>query len=360
MSKTTKIVVFSAIALLILAMAFYPKIKSMLAGDDDSKPVTTATVNRAPLEISVKVIQPGKLTDGIPVVSNFIPDEEVNLSFEASGKVTNIYFKEGSNVRKGELLAKVNDAPLRAELLKLEAQIPLARERVFRQQTLLAKDAVSQEAFEQVTTELDKLNADIELVKARILQTELRAPFDGVIGLRQVSEGAYVSSSTVIASLTKIIPLKIEFSVPEQHALLLKPGMEVLFSTSNDLDTHSASIYAVEPSIDLSTRQQKARALFTNPKGLMRPGQTVYLQIQSREIADALVVPNEAVIAEMGRDIIYVYSQGQAIQTEVVKGIRTSSDVQILQGLQPGDTIITTGVMQLRDRMSVNIVKVEG
>ncbi|MDL2241895.1 efflux RND transporter periplasmic adaptor subunit [Bacteroidales bacterium OttesenSCG-928-L03] len=358
MNKTTKILVFSAIVLLIIGMAFYPKIKLHFAGEDSTPSAPTGAAGRKPLEVSAKIMQPEKLTDGISVISSFIPDEEVNLSFEASGKITEIYFREGTNVRKGELLAKINDAPLRAELLKLEAQIPLARERVYRQETLLAKDAVSQEAFEQVTTELDKLNADIELVKARIAQTELRAPFDGVIGLRQVSEGAYVSPSTIIASLTKVIPLKIEFSVPEQHALLLKPGMPIQFTTSHDLEAHTAFIYAVEPSLDLSIHQQKARARFANADGKMRPGQTAYLQVQSREIEDALLVPNEAIIAEMGRDIIYVYSGGQAVQTEVEKGIRASSDVQILQGLNPGDTIITTGVMQLRDRMPVNLVNI--
>src|SRR5690606_17188006 len=141
-----------------------------------------------------------------------LPDEEVDLTFETSGKITDIYFEEGSYVEKGTLLAKVNDEPLLAELKKLEARLPLAEARVYRQRTLLEKDAVSQETYQTVITELETLKADIELTKARIAQTELKAPFNGIIGLRSVSEGAYASPSVVVAKLTKISPLKVEFS----------------------------------------------------------------------------------------------------------------------------------------------------
>lgn len=144
-----------------------------------------------------------------------MPDEEVDLSFETSGKIIDINFTEGSFVTKGQLLAKVNDSQLQAQLDRLKAQMPLAEDRVFRQNALLQRDAVSKEAYEQVKTELATLHADIENIKANIDMTELRAPFDGVIGLRQVSVGAYASPTTVIAKLTKITPLKVEFAVPE-------------------------------------------------------------------------------------------------------------------------------------------------
>ncbi len=253
------------------------------------------------------------------------------------------------------MLAKVNDAPLQAELKKLEAQIPLASDRVFRQKSLLEKDAVSQETYEQVSTELEKLNADIELIKSHIVQTELRAPFDGIIGLRQVSEGAFASPTTVVAVLTKIIPLKLEFSINERQANDVKRGTNLSFLVEGGLDTYNASVYAVEPQLDLNTRTMKARALYSNPGGRLKPGRTVSIEIKLKEIKDALIAPSEAVIAEMGRDIAYLYKNGKAHQVVLEKGLRTESGVQIIDGIQAGDTLIITGVMQLRDDIPVKI-----
>ena len=168
------------------------------------------------LHVNALVIRPQHLTDDIFTTSTLLPDEEVDLSFETSGKIVSIDFEEGTPVKKGQLLAKVNDKPLQAQLSKYKAQVKLAEDRVYRQSTLLEKDAVSQEAYEQARTELATLNADIELCEANIALTELRAPFDGIIGLRRVSEGAYASPTVVVAKLTRIAPLKIEFGVPER------------------------------------------------------------------------------------------------------------------------------------------------
>ena len=358
MSKTTKIILFLIIGTLILGMALYPsfskKEKKEKEEKENSAPVPT---ERSSLNVAIKILQPEKLMDKANLTGSFLPDEEVDLTFEASGKITDIFFKEGSFVKKGTLLAKVNDSPLLAELQKLEAQIPLAEDRVFRQNALLEKDAVSREAYEQVKTELEKLNADIDLVKARIAQTELRAPFDGMIGLRQVSEGNYVTPTGIIATLTKISPLKIEFSVNEKHSNYVNPGTPILFSATDNLNTYKAQVYAVESRIDAKTRTKKARAVYPNTDGKLNPGGTACVELIIHEIENAITVPNEAVIAEMGRDIVYVFSDGKAKLTEVIKGLRTESDIQILSGLQKNDTVIISGIMQLRDGLPVNIVE---
>ena len=163
------------------------------------------------LNVNAKVIKPQLLTDEFTTTGVLLPDEEVDLSFETSGKIVEINFEEGTSVKKGQLLAKVNDRQLQAQLQRLVSQLKLAEDRVFRQDALLKRDAVSKEAYEQVKTDLATLNADIEIVKANIELTELRAPFDGIIGLRQVSVGTYASPTTVVAKLTKIAPLKVEF-----------------------------------------------------------------------------------------------------------------------------------------------------
>lgn len=351
----------AVIAVLIAGMALYPTIKRSFTGSNDGNEAPAGKPGngqkRPPLNINIKVLGYETLQDIFRTKGVLIPDEEVALSFETSGKITKIYFREGSSVRKGELLAKVNDSPLQAELKKLEAQLPLANDRVFRQKSLLAKDAVSQEAFESVSTELDKLKADIELVKARIAQTELRAPFDGVIGLRQVSEGAYASPSQVISTLTKLSPLKIEFSVNERQANDIKAGTKISFNVENDLNTYEAPVYAVESKLDEKTLSLKARALYSNPGGKLKPGRSANIEIQLSEIKNAIVIPAIASIAEMGRDIVYVYKSGKAQQVEIKKGMRTSSSLQVIDGLQSGDTLIISGVMQLRDGMEVVINK---
>ena len=204
------------------------------------------------------------LTDQIQISGSLMPDEEVDLSFETSGKIVEINFDEGTTVKKGQLLAKVNDRQLQAQLQRLVAQLKLAEDRVFRQNALLERDAVSKEAYEQVKTELATLNADIDLVKANIAMTELRAPFDGVIGLRQVSVGSYASPTTIVAKLTKIIPLKIEFSVPERYASQVKKGTNLNFELEGKLSSFPAKVYATESRIDQSTRTLTVRALYAN------------------------------------------------------------------------------------------------
>ena len=291
------------------------------------------------LKVNAQVITPHLLTDEILVTGRLVPDEEVNLSFETSGKITDIFFTEGSSVKRGELLAKVNDRQLQAQLKRLEAQIPLAEDRVFRQNALLQRDAVSKEAYEQVKTELATLNADIENIKASIDMTELRAPFDGIIGLRQVSVGAYASPTTVVAKLTKVSPLKVEFAVPERYAREIKKGMNLDFRVEGRLNAYPAQVYATESSLDMETHSLNIRAIYPN----------------RNEIADAIAIPSEAIVPEMGKNKVFVYRNGVAEPTDVVVGIRTESEIQIVQGLAIGDTILTSGTLQLRKGMPVEI-----
>jgi len=364
MNKSTKIALLSIIALFIAGMALYPSIKKHFKKE---KPPLEAAGPRGqagrgpgggrglPLNVNAKILKPETLENFFRFTAMTMPDEEVDLTFESPGKITGIYFQEGSSVKKGQLLAKVNDKPLQAELLKLQAQIPLAEDRVFRQKSLLDKDAVSKEAYEQVTTELDKLKADIELTKSRIAQTELLAPFDGIIGLRNVSEGAFASPTTIITSLTKIIPLKIEFSVNEKQADFVSSGMEITFRPDADLNVYKATVYAKETRVDPKLYSLKVRAIFPNANGRLRPGRSASVEVRSNPIKNALTAPGESVIKEMGRDIAYIYSGGRAKQVSLDIGMRTESNVQILTGLNVGDTLIVSGVMQLRDGLPVVI-----
>ncbi|NLD24484.1 MAG: efflux RND transporter periplasmic adaptor subunit [Bacteroidales bacterium] len=360
MNKRTKIIVFATISVLVLGMAFLPAIKRLLSSDNEastspSRPSMGGGGGRSELVVSATVLKPQVLNNMFRITGVLLPDEEVDLTFETSGKITNINFQEGTFVNKGTLLAKVNDAPLQAELRKLETQMPLAEDRLSRQQTLLEKDAISQETYQSVSTQLETLKADIELVNARIDQTELRAPFSGVIGLRQVSEGAYASPNVVIANLTKISPLKIEFSLTQNFVNLIRPGSEIAFSVENDLEVFNATVYAVESKLDINTLSLFARARYDNSDGKIKPGQSASIQIKLDQIDNAIVIPSISSVKEMGRDIAYVYRNGAAQEVEIITGMRTSSSVEVISGLNVGDTLLTTGVMQLRTGMPVRI-----
>lgn len=361
MSKRTRWIVVSLIAVIIAGMILYPAYRRHRQAKEDNNALAAAAAaqpRQRVLNVNAEIVVPMSMSEKTVSIGNMIPYEEVDLMFEATGKVVDIHFNEGEHVEKGTLLAKINDQPLLAQLKKLEAQVKLAQDRVDRQQTLLSKDAVSQEAYEIVVTEYNKLMADIDLVKANIAQTELRAPFDGVIGFRYLSEGAYASPNTPVAKLAMISTLKIDFPVPEKYAAEMRPGKRVTFSLRDGDGTmrnYSATVYAVESEVDLATRSLRVRAIFPNENEEIVPGTFVSMEIERAALNDALSVPSEAIIPEMGRNLVYLYRGGKAEPVDIETGLRTESRVQAISGLQPGDTLITSGVMQLRTGMDVVI-----
>ena len=305
------------------------------------------------LNVHGLLISPEPMVEQINSSGTLLPDEEVELSFEASGKIISINFNEGTQVQKGDLLAKVNDRHLQAQLLRLKAQRKLAEEREFRQRTLLSRDAISQESYDQIVTELQTLEADIMLVEARIAETELRAPFDGIIGLRYVSEGSFTNPNTKIARLIKIKPLKIEFSVPERYSGEVGPGFPIVFTIDGRPERFSANVYAIDPKVDIRTRTIVARALYPNRNEELKPGRFAAITMQLSETPDAIAVPTEAIIPEMDGDRVFIYQNGRASSVNVRTGLRTQSHIQITDGLAFGDTLLITGVMQLRHGLPV-------
>lgn len=353
MKRRTKIILLASILLFIGLVIFLSSHKNNL--EENNKTRHLASRNIAPLEVTYDVIKYSTLDDNFYTIGSTLASEEVNLSFEASGKIVAIYFKEGTHVKKGTLLAKSNDAPLQAQLKKLQAQLELQIARVRRQKQLLDKEAISKDAYEQSLTEQAGIEADIDLVKANINLTELRAPFDGMLGLKNVSEGQYMTPDLVVTKLTQISPLKIEFAINERLANDLKVGKHITFRLQESTQRYDAIIYAVSSQIDTKTRTLTARALYTNKNQSIKPGRSINVEVQLNTIQNAIIVPSEAMISEMGRDIVYVYRNGVAKLVEVTKGMRTEAKVQVLQGLKVGDTLITSGTMQLRDDSKVTL-----
>ncbi|HDR05167.1 MAG TPA: efflux RND transporter periplasmic adaptor subunit [Candidatus Marinimicrobia bacterium] len=294
-----------------------------------------------------------QMSELIYSTGSLIPDEEVELAFETGGKIIGLYFKDGARVRKGDLLAKLNDEQLQAQLMKLKAQIKLSKEREFRQRQLLERGAASQEAYDQAATELQVIEADIKLLEARISETELRAPFDGVIGLRMISEGAIATSQTKIIRLVKISPLKVEFSIPERYAGELRPGFPIEFSLDGSKKSFSAVVYAIDPKVDMLTRTISVRAFYANDNEELKPGRFAQVKAILSEIDAAIAIPSEAVIPEMEGEKVFIYKNGLAIEKRVDIGLRTESHVQVRSGLEFGDTLLTTAILQLRHKSPV-------
>lgn len=360
MNKGTRLTLIVVIALFIVALFVYPKIKSIFfekkfdnSMKKGSSP-TASTQSSKSLPISVSIIKSTSISDKVNTTGILLPEEEVDLSFEASGKLISINFTEGTSVKKGMLLGKINDSRLQAQLQKLENQLKLAESREYRQKALLARDAVSQESYDQVTTEVENYKADIALVKAQIRETELRAPFDGIIGLRQVSEGAYITPGTKIAKLTKISPLKVQFSINERYVSLVKKGTPISFNI-DDLKEYNATVYAVDSKSDEATHTILVRALYPNKNGQLAPGSFANVTVVLSEVKGGIAVPSQAIIPEMGKQTVYVYRSGKAEPVTVKLGLRSETDVQITDGLSVGDTVIITGILQLRKGLPVTI-----
>lgn len=361
MTKKVKWGIYVGIAVALVAGGLYtcvPKTNSELAdapgmAQTGGKNKNGKGGDRAPLHVDAVVVTPQTLKDEIVISGSLLPDEVVNLAFEASGRITHIHFKEGTHVAAGQLLAQINDAPLQAQLKKIDAQLPLARNRVERQAKLLERDAVSRETYEQATTQLSTLMAEREAVTAQIRQTQLRAPFAGVVGLRQVSVGAYASPSTVVVQLTKTRPLKVQFAVPERYAGQVTDGTRLDFTLEGVSGTHQATVYAREATIDDATRTLSLRALTPNAAGTLTPGRYVSIKLHKAEKANALTIPTEAIVPEMGKDKVFLYRGGKAVSVEVKTGLRTESRVEAVSGLERGDTVITSGTLQLREGLKV-------
>ncbi len=354
MKKGSKRLVIGAIVVILVVIIAYPKIKSLFTSSEDDGGPPSNTGRRA-LNVRGEILGYGQMSERVRPIGALSAEEDVELAFETAGKLINIYFVEGSRVQKGQLLAKVNDAQLQAQKQKLEAQLKLAQDRLYRQNVLLERDAISQESYDQAATEAETLKADIALVEARIAETELRAPFDGVIGLRYVSEGAYVTTSTKIVRLVKLNPIKIEFSISEKYANKVKGGDKVKFNVviGDKTETYYGSVYAIEPEITSDTRSIVVRARCDNSKEQLLPGMSAYVELTMSSTDNAIAIPSEAIVSELGISKVFLYKNGAAVSRQITQGMRTESHVQALDGVNIGDTLIVSGILQLRENIPV-------
>ncbi len=320
----------------------------------DGADLASGTAKDKPrLRVAVQEMVPEPLTEQLSTTGTVRANEQVDLVGEISGKIAEILFREGSRVKTGQLLLKIDDSELQAEHERTTFRRELAERREAQKKKLRDEGVISGEEYDVALNELNVLRSELRLIEAQLLKTEIRAPFAGIIGLRYVSPGSYLSPQRLIASLQNVDSVKIDFSVPEKYASRMRPGGEITFHVKGDERAFTGTIYAVEPSVDPETRSLLLRARTPNADGSLLPGAFADVEIIVAETADALTVPAIAVIPELGGKKVYVVEEGQAQPRPVTTGIRTDERVQILTGLAPGDRVIVSAIQQLRPGLDV-------
>lgn len=338
-----------AILLLLIIFGLLLLLKSKKKNEEKFGGIRTAVISA-----QVKIAKPKTFKNILNVSGSIISNEEVELKTEASGKVIGIFFNEGSYVKKGDLLLKINDADLQAQLKKAEVKLKDAQEKEFRQKKLFEKNGISKETYEEAVNNLNSAIADVENIKALIAKTEIRAPFNGKIGLRYVSEGAYITPTSQIARLQNVNPAKIDFSIPQRFANEISIGNTISIQTPNGKN-YNAKIYAIESKINPETRSLQARAICNNEKNELIPGSYVNVSVNLNEIKNAITIPTQALTLDISGERVFIYKNGFAIPQKVQSGIRTDSEVQITNGIKEGDTVLVSGIMQLRPRAKIKI-----
>jgi membrane fusion protein (multidrug efflux system) len=344
--------------IIILVLALIISSKFIFFSKKEEKGSAAKDKKNMPVSVNYFVVKADTLRNKIYTIAKIGAFNQVELIPEVNGKITAIYFKEGELVNKGSVLLKLNDAELQAQLLKNKTQINLAEQKLTRLKKLLSISGVSQEEYDMQENEVMTLRADEAYLKAQLAKTSLVAPFDGVIGLKNISEGSYVNTSNAIASLVQMKPVFVEFSIPEKYSSLLSKGLEIYFSTSNSnlRKPASAKVYAIEPMVDQITKTIKARALYSGTETFY-PGSFVKVELNFGLSNKALMVPNTCVIGTLKGQKVFVSKNGIAVEVPIEIGIRNEKMIQVISGLNAGDTVVSTGLLSVRKDSKLTLIK---
>lgn len=304
-----------------------------------------------PQAVDFFVAQTQDFPNTITTNGTLLANEEVALRSEGPGRIVQLLIEEGKLVKAGQLLLQIDDAEFRANLQKLRTQLEFAEKDAHRKKELFAINGVSQEVLDDALTSVATLKAEIALTESKIRNCKVLAPFSGRVGLRYVSPGAYLAVGDRIATLVQENPIKVEFQVPQKYAHQVAVGQTLQFKLGGK--TYDAVVYAKEPSIDINSRTLRVRAKADNATGALLPGSFVDLTLNLEVLKNALLVPTEVIVPQLRGEKIFLMKQGQAKSVEVKTGLRTETHVQILSGVMPGDTIVGTALLALKDGMPI-------
>jgi membrane fusion protein, multidrug efflux system len=309
--------------------------------------------NAGPVPVEVRIIEPEVMINRIQATGSVLAVEMVDIKPEVPGIVTGVFFEEGSMVEKGKLLIKLNDQDLQAQLERSEAQCKILENEEYRKKKLLDIKAISLEEYETAYQQWMIARAEKKMILANIAKTEIRAPFTGRTGLRQISPGAYLSTNSVVVTLAQSDPVRIDFDIPEKYAGMMQTGMQINFTNEKNDSVFIGKVTAVESAISSGTRTLKVRATAPNLDRVHKPGAFARVTIVLEEFRDAIGIPAEALLTELSGNAVYIKQNGKASKRIVKTGIRTEHEIQITEGLSFDDSLIVTGLLQLTDGMPV-------
>lgn len=291
-------------------------------------------------------------------VGNTRANESVELVSELSLRLVSIHFSEGARVKKGDLLFQLDDSEWQANLKKAQARLHLANETEKRNQTLLASGGISVQVFDESVSNRKVLESEVELLNVMIAKTRIRAPFDGVTGIRKVSEGALLTPGVPLVRLDDLSRLRIDFSVPEKYANMIRKGDEFVFRADGLRTEQRAVVEAVEPSVNKNSGNLDVLAVVENPDPSLKAGVTVSISLSSEAATSSVYLPTQALIPTPGGYHIYVLFDGKADYRPVKTGLRSDKLVEIAEGIKAGDSVLVTGFMKVRPNAKVKITKV--
>lgn len=329
-----------------------------------------AAQRQAPPAPLVEFVAPKTMTvvEKAEAVGTARANESVTLTSRQSGTVSRILFQEGQMVRKGEALVELESRERAADLDSVRAEITQARAAADEIRQQLDRARQLRATGNAPEARVDQLESQLRAAEGRIRQNESRqraadarlddfritAPFEGRVGLRQVSVGALLQPGTIVTTLDDISKIKLDFSIPEQFLAVLRPGLSVATTTpAYPGREFVGQVSAVDTRVDPLTRAVRLNATFENADGALKPGMFLNVGLAVATRADALVVPEDALVAEGTRQYIYVVADGRAMRREVQLGLRMQSEVEIRDGVKLGDQIVVRGQQRIRHNIPV-------
>ena len=322
-----------------------------------SKKDTTAKPKLTPpviVDVMVASLQP--VTNTIEANGKIVANEYVELHPEVSGRLTYLHVPEGNMISQGTVIAKINDADLRAQLAKTKVQLDLAEKTEGRYKQLLAINGLNQSDYDAVLNQVNGYKADMVYTQALIDKTVIKAPFTGVTGLRLVSPGAYVTPATIIASLQQVNKIKLDFTLPEEYSVYIKKGRMVDVEI-DDQTRRKAIIIATEPQVNQTTRNLIVRAVLEG--GNANPGAFAKVYVDAGGNKSAIKIPTNAIISDDKNTQLILVREGKAAFVNIQTGLRDADNVEITKGINVGDSIVVTGVLFARPNSQLKVRSVK-
>ncbi len=302
-----------------------------------------------------------KTTTDIPAVGSLRSDEHVQIAPEIAGRIAEIRFQEGEPVKQGEILVLLDDALTRAEVSEAEARLYLAKANFERADTLQKSRNIAERAYDEARANFETARAAHELAQVRLAKHTIRAPFNGIVGFRALSAGAFISVGATLVNLEKIDVLKLDFKIPEIYLADVQVGQTVDVTVDAlPKRTFQAEIYAIDPLIDVNGRALQIRARLKNPELVLRPGLFARISIRGRTEREVVMVPESAIVPRAGEFLIFRVEDGKAVESKVALGNRRAGMVEVTSGLLGGTTVVTAGHQRLKNGSPVDVVNAGG